>query len=94
MVNDVREDEARSVAGEIQAQNGTAVAYPADLSDASSVREMFLAVSRWGHRLDILVCNAAITNSKDIFGVSLREWEAVLRTNVPAPFSAQNTACR
>ena len=86
MVNDVLERNARFVAAEIQAQGGKAIAHSADASNPPEVREMFLAVSRWGHRLDILVCNAATTNSKDIFAVSLRDWEAVLRTNVTGPF--------
>lgn len=86
MVNDMIEESAHSVVAEIQSQGGTAIAYSADVSDPTALRQMFLAVSRWGHRLDILVCNAAITNSKDIFSVSLREWEAAFRTNVTAPF--------
>ncbi len=86
MVNDVMEKSARSVASGIQGQGGKAIAYSADVSDPSAVREMFLAISSWGRRLDILVCNAAVTNSKNIFAVSLREWEAVFRTNVTAPF--------
>jgi len=86
VINDVRRRDARSVAAEIQSQNGVAIAYSADVSDASGVREMFRFVSRWGRRLDILVCNAAITNAKDIFDVSLRNWEEVLRVNVTGPF--------
>lgn len=86
MVNDVRRKDAQCVAAEIQAQGGEALAYSADASNPSAIRQMFLTLSRWGHRLDILVCNAAITNSKDIFAVSLREWEAVFRTNVTGPF--------
>lgn len=86
MVNDVAEKNAKLVAEEIQTQGGRAIAYSADISDPSAVRAMFLAVPRWGRRLDILVCNAAITNSKDIFAASLRDWEAVLRTNVTGPF--------
>lgn len=86
MVNDIVEKDAQSIATEIQAQGGKAIAYSADVSNPSAVRKMFLAVRRWGRRLDILVCNAAITNSKDIFSVSLQDWEAVLRTNVTGPF--------
>lgn len=86
MINDVIEKNAQLVAAEIQAQGGKAIAYSADVSTPSAIRQMFLAVSRWGRRLDVLVCNAAITNSKDIFSVSLREWEAVFRTNVTGPF--------
>ena len=59
MVNDVAEKNARLVAAEIQVQGGEAIAYSADISNPSAVRAMFLAVPRWGRRLDILVCNAA-----------------------------------
>ena len=86
IVNDVMAKRARSIVAEIEAEGGKAIAYPADVSNPSRVREMFLAIERWGKRLDILVCNAAVTNSKNIFAVSLKEWEAVFRTNVAATF--------
>lgn len=86
MVNDVLEKDAQLLAAEIQGLGGRAIAYSADVSNPREVRKMFLAVQRWRRRLDILVCNAAITNTKDIFSVGLREWEAVLRTNVTGSF--------
>jgi len=86
VINDVRRKDATSVAAEIRSQAGVAIAHSADVSDASDVREMFRSVSRWGRRLDIVVCNAAITSSKDIFDVSLRDWEEVLRVNATGPF--------
>jgi len=86
MVNDVTEKNAQFVAADIQAHGGEALAHSANASNPSAIRQMFLALSRWGHRLDILVCNAAITNAKDIFAISLREGEAVFRTHVTGPF--------
>src|SRR5215469_3719685 len=86
VINDVRRKDATSVAAEIRSQNGVAIAHSADVSDAAEVREMFRSVSRWGRRLDILVCNAAITNTKDIFDASLRDWGEVLRVNATGPF--------
>lgn len=86
MVNDRVGNNARIVASQINEQGGKAIAHSADLSTPAAIREMFLAARSWGGRLDIVVCNAAITNSKDIFGVRLPEWEAVFRTNVTAAF--------
>jgi NAD(P)-dependent dehydrogenase (short-subunit alcohol dehydrogenase family) len=86
MVNDVKEKAARTAASAIQRAGGEALAYSADVSNAAAVREMFVALRRWASRLDILICNAAITNSKTIFSVNLREWEAVFRTNVTGSF--------
>ena len=71
MVNDVRAKRAHSVAAEIEAHGGKAIAYPADVSNPSAVHDMFLAVSRLGRHFDIVVCNAAVTNSKSIFAVTL-----------------------
>lgn len=86
MVNDIREKDARAVASAIQREGGKALAYSADISSASAVRQMFFTLRRWAGGLDVLVCNAAITNSKNIFAVSLREWETVFRTNVTGSF--------
>jgi NAD(P)-dependent dehydrogenase (short-subunit alcohol dehydrogenase family) len=86
MVNDRVEKNARIVVGQINEQGGKAIAHSADLSKPAAIREMFLAVRSWGRQLDIVVCNAAITNSKDIFDVRLPEWEAVFRANVTAAF--------
>jgi NAD(P)-dependent dehydrogenase (short-subunit alcohol dehydrogenase family) len=55
---------------------------------------MFSAVQHWERRLDILVCNAAMTNTRDIFSVTLREWDEVLRANVTGPFLCAKYAMR
>lgn len=86
MVNDLNAAAARRVAAEIAAQGGSAIAHRSDVSRPRSIRELFLAFRKWRPHLDILVCNAAISNSKDIFTITSREWEAVLRTNVTGPF--------
>lgn len=86
MVNDRVLKNARVVVGQIIEKGGRAIANSADLSKPAAIREMFLAAQSWGRRLDIVVCNAAITNSKDVFRVRLHEWEAVFRTNVTAAF--------
>src|SRR5581483_3588645 len=86
VVNDLRGRDANSVAAEIRAENGGAFVHSADVYSPCAVRELFRSISRWGQNLDILVCNAAITNSKDIFDVSLRDWEKVLRVNVTGLF--------
>jgi 3-oxoacyl-[acyl-carrier protein] reductase len=86
MVNDLNGTSARRTASEILAQGGDAIAYCSDVSHPSPVRELFRGVRKWRRHLDILVCNAGITNSKDIFTVSLKEWEMVLRANLTGPF--------
>jgi 3-oxoacyl-[acyl-carrier protein] reductase len=86
LVNDLDGPAARRTAAEILSRGGRAFAYRADASMPTSIRELFLAFRKWRPRLNILVCNAGITNSKDVFSVTEREWERVLRTNVTGPF--------
>jgi NAD(P)-dependent dehydrogenase (short-subunit alcohol dehydrogenase family) len=78
MVNDVTEKNAQFVAADIQAHGGEALAHSADASNPSAIRHMFLALSRWGHRLDILVCESG------------RRYFAHM---LQAPFFAPNMAC-
>jgi 3-oxoacyl-[acyl-carrier protein] reductase len=86
MVNDLDGAGARRIAAEIVARGGTAVAHRSNASRPPSIRELFRAFRRWESHLDVLVCNAGITNSKDIFSVTQKEWETVLRTNLTGPF--------
>src|SRR5580658_10189573 len=71
-----------TVAGEIEAAGGAALAVKMDVADAEQVKAGFKQVIEKFGRLDILVNNAAITRD----GLSMRmkqdDWEAVLKTNL------------
>src|SRR5580704_12544999 len=75
-------EKLQSLAEEIDASRGTALAIQMDVGDAQQVKAGFRqAIERFG-RLDILVNNAAITRDGLAVRMKLDDWEAVLRTNL------------
>ena len=76
------EEKLGSLAAEIAAAGGEALAVPMDVGDAAQVKSGFQqALAKFG-RLDILVNNAAITRDTLALRMKLEDWEAVLRTNL------------
>ena len=71
-----------SLAGEIEAAGGEALAVPMDVADAAQVKAGFQQVLAKFGKLDILVNNAAITRDTLALRMKLEDWEAVLRTNL------------
>lgn len=59
-VNDIREDAAETVAGEVEAAGGQALAVPADVADGRQTLKMFTRFLTVWNSLDILVNNAAV----------------------------------
>jgi NAD(P)-dependent dehydrogenase (short-subunit alcohol dehydrogenase family) len=86
VVNDIDGLAAERVAEEIRSRAGEALAWKGDASQPAKIKSLFGALLKWRPRLDILACNAGITNSKDIFTVTPKEWDHVIRTNVTGPF--------
>jgi 3-oxoacyl-[acyl-carrier protein] reductase len=76
------EEKLASLAAEIEASGGQALAVPMDVADAAQVKAGFQrALGKFG-RLDILVNNAAITRDTLALRMKLEDWDAVLRTNL------------
>lgn len=71
-----------TVAGEVEAAGGNAVAYPSDLRDPNSLIALRDAVQEDGNGLDLLINNAADVTSKPLSETSLDEIENLIRTNV------------
>jgi len=86
-VNDVRCELAESVAKEIEAAGGQAIAYVADVSDENQVQAMVdTTVERFG-TVDILVNNAGILQTTSpLETISLEEWEMMMAVNVRGVF--------
>jgi len=71
-----------SLATEIAAAGGQALAVPMDVADAAQVKTGFQQLLGKFGKLDILVNNAAITRDTLALRMKLEDWDAVLRTNL------------
>ena len=71
-----------SLAAEIAAAGGEALAVPMDVADPAQVKTGFQQLLAKLGKLDILVNNAAITRDTLALRMKLEDWDAVLRTNL------------
>ena len=75
-------EKLKSVAGEIAAAGGEALAIPMNVAEVEQVKAGFReALDKFG-RLDILVNNAALTRDALAVRMKPEDWDAVLRTNL------------
>ncbi|CAN5511815.1 hypothetical protein BH09PSE4_BH09PSE4_12800 [soil metagenome] len=78
VVNDLSQDAADSVAAEIAASGGEAMAFAASVTEESDIAAMVDAVlARWG-RIDILVNNAGILRDKSFAKMSIADFRLVV----------------
>ena len=77
---------AETVAGEIAAAGGKAIALPADLDDASQVEELVPLANRQIGPLTCLINNAAIFEMDTIDSTTVRSWDRHMDVNLRAPF--------
>jgi NAD(P)-dependent dehydrogenase (short-subunit alcohol dehydrogenase family) len=85
---------AESLARELRALGGRALAVYADISSSKDVDEMFAAVQRELGRLDALVNNAAVQVWKPLLDVEDAEWDRVLSTNLRGCYLCTQRAAR
>ena len=79
-------EKLQSLAEEIDAMHGSALAIQMDVGDAPQVKAGFRqALERFG-RLDILVNNAAITRDGLALRMKAEDWDTVLRTNLTGAY--------
>jgi len=91
---DIDLEAAKSVAGEIEAAGGRAVAHALDVADAEAVgTTMKLVVEELGG-LDILVNNAGITRDNLLIRMSPADWDLVLDVNLKGAFNCTRAAVR
>lgn len=79
-------EEASRVVEEIRSLGRNADMFMGDVADENNVKEMFAFVKKEFGRLDILVNNAGISQAKDIFEMSLADWERVMNINLTTAF--------
>ena len=86
VVNDVAQAPAQSVADEIAAAGGRAIANHDDVSDCDQCEHLVQQSVELTERLDIIVCNAGIVRDRTVHKLGLQEWDDVLRVNLRGSF--------
>ena len=85
---------AQAVVNEIQASDGQAAAFQADVAEATAAQNLIkFALDTFGD-LHILVNNAGITRDKLIMMISEEDWDAVLNTNLKSTFLCSKAAVK
>lgn len=86
------EESVRTVDAAGRMSGGSAFAYPADVRDAKDVSTMVARVmDRWG-RLDVLVCNAAVTEDDLVIRLSDETWDRIVATTLTGAFHCLQSA--
>jgi 3-oxoacyl-[acyl-carrier protein] reductase len=85
---------AESLAKNLQAHGGRAIAVHADVSSSSEVDEMFRTILQTFGKLDALVNNAAIQVWKPLLEAEDAEWDRVISTNLRGCFLCTQRAAR
>jgi NAD(P)-dependent dehydrogenase (short-subunit alcohol dehydrogenase family) len=90
------EKEIFDVAGQIKIKYGPDVvlAHPADVSDESSVRDLFSKVLERFGPMDILVNNAATLEVKDFVDLTTEMWDEMMAVNLRGAFLCSREAFR
>jgi len=78
LVNDLSQDAAATVAAEIEAAGGTALAHAGSVTDETAVAQMVAAALAQWDRIDILVNNAGVLRDKSFAKMSLDDFRFVL----------------
>lgn len=86
IVNDLDRQAANETAGSIETSGQHALSIQSDVGDEGAVQSLVAEASRWRGHLDILVCNAGISETESIITLSPDTWERVIRTNLTGTF--------
>lgn len=63
------------------------LAYPVDVADHESCRQLAATLATDGHAIDILVNNAGVTRDASLRKMPFDDWNTVLRTNLDSMFN-------
>jgi NAD(P)-dependent dehydrogenase (short-subunit alcohol dehydrogenase family) len=86
IVADIHTERAQRVASSIIASGGRAEAVGVDIADEVAVHRALAGAAEQHGRLDVLINNAGIDFTLSIDELSVDQWDAVMRTNLRAPF--------
>jgi 3-oxoacyl-[acyl-carrier protein] reductase len=87
-------DEAEAVAAEITASGGKAVLVQGDLGSLEGAKSVAGAATEALGGLEVLVNNAGITKDGLVLRMRDEDWDAVLDTNLAAPFALARAALK
>jgi 3-oxoacyl-[acyl-carrier protein] reductase len=85
---------AETVANEISAAGGSAMAIQADVSDADAVAAMFATVTEQLGAVTVLVNNAGITEDGLLLRMGTDQWDRVLSTNLRSVYLCTKAALK
>jgi len=80
------EEKLGEVAAQIVAAGGKATAYKLDVSSEDEIKSVVKKIIAEQGKVDILVNNAGITRDQLVMRMKRADWDAVLSTNLTAPF--------
>jgi len=93
-VVDMDKGRGERVAAEIVKAGGEAAAFVADVAAEADIAGTIAAiVRRWG-RIDILINNAAMSDSKNILDITKAQWDAVIAVTLTGPFLMSQQVAR
>ena len=87
-------EEAHAVADEIASSGGNAVLVQGDLSSKDGAKAVATEATEKLGGLEVLINNAGITKDGLVVRMKDEDWDAVLETNLAAPFALIRTALR
>ncbi len=94
VVNNRSPETAKSVAAEIRAAGGTAIAHAGDISDFSTAAELIATAAEEFGGLDVLVNNAGAVFDRTIINMTPEEWDNSVRINLRGTFAPLQAAAR
>ncbi|SDP76482.1 3-oxoacyl-[acyl-carrier protein] reductase [Streptomyces sp. cf386] len=84
---------AREAASRIRDSGGRALVLRADLTDEDECRRVVAEAAEWGDgRLTALVNNAGVQPTRELPGMTVAEWRAVVDTNLSSVFACTQAA--
>lgn len=83
-----------SVRKSIDAEGGSAIVQPTDVTDADSVAQLFEAAASTFGSVDVLVNNAGITKQVNLVELDESDWDRIFSTNVRGMFLCSREAGR
>lgn len=86
------DEEIAAAAEDIRAADGAALAIPTDVTDDADVSELFRRTREEFGQVDLLVNNAGITTTGNLWELSTDEWQRIIDVNLTGTFRCTREA--